>query len=153
MAFLHRLIILMHPPAGRLVQQTEAWFTKTNLPSVHFYNLYNPEDNMLAPQAFTTWMFFYCYDVSKSHYYKSERDDPLGAYPVKNVINVPFNYDEYSLWMRQDLMTMLTVMENAISYLGESVLLSIEEITVHEHNNLYHNADFDWCVNNRYHNL
>jgi hypothetical protein len=56
----------------------------------HFYNLYNSEDNMLAPQGFCP----YCW---ASPYYTSENDDPLGAFSIKNKINVPFNYNEYSV--------------------------------------------------------
>ena len=59
----------------------------------HFYSLYNFEDNMLAPQVVC---YYYCLRY-QSPYYTSENDDPLGAYPIKNRINVPINYNEYSV--------------------------------------------------------
>jgi hypothetical protein len=60
----------------------------------HFYSLYNSEDNMLAPQL--VCYYYYCRDYP-SPYYTSENDKPLGAYPIKNIINVPINYNEYSV--------------------------------------------------------
>jgi hypothetical protein len=51
---------------------------------------------MLAPQRFCPLCSCpdSCWD---SPYYSSEKDNPLGAYPIKNKINVPLNYDEYSV--------------------------------------------------------
>jgi hypothetical protein len=64
----------------------------------NFYNLYDPEDNMLAPQTITYCISFYCWDyVWESPYHKSENDNPLGAYPIINKFSVPFNYNEYSV--------------------------------------------------------
>jgi hypothetical protein len=62
----------------------------------NFYNLYDSEDNMLAPQEFCLWCACppWCSD---SPYHSTEHDNPLGAYPIKNVISVPFNYNEYSV--------------------------------------------------------
>jgi len=63
----------------------------------HFFNLYNPEDNMLADQVITT-CWFGCWDsTSTSPYHISENDNPLGASPIRNIINVPSNFDEYSV--------------------------------------------------------
>jgi Alpha/beta hydrolase of unknown function (DUF900) len=71
-----------------------------NLVVKHFYNLFNPEDNMLAPQIIPycpifcscPWCSYY-----ESAYYLNENDNPLGSYPIKNVINVPMNYEEYNV--------------------------------------------------------
>lgn len=65
----------------------------------HFYNLYNPEDNMLTDQVISsTCNWFGCWDtVSPSPYYASEGNTPLGAFPIKNIVDVPNNYNEYSV--------------------------------------------------------
>jgi hypothetical protein len=60
----------------------------------HFFSLYNSEDNMLAPQVVCN--LFSCLKYP-SPYYTSEKDKPLGAYPLKNSIYVPINYNEYSV--------------------------------------------------------
>lgn len=61
----------------------------------HFYNLYNSEDNMLAPQKFC--LECSCPSCFESPYQFYENDNPLGAYPIKNSVNTPLNYDEYSV--------------------------------------------------------
>lgn len=54
----------------------------------YFYNLYNTEDNMVAPS-------FYGY--VESVYNMTEDDDALGAFGVENPFNVPIRYDEYNV--------------------------------------------------------
>jgi hypothetical protein len=65
-----------------------------NLVVKHFYNLFDPEDNLLAPQIIPFCPYCWYYE---STYYLNENDDPLGAYPIKNIINVPTNYEEYNV--------------------------------------------------------
>lgn len=65
----------------------------------NFYNLYNAEDNMLAPQIIPSCLWCscpFCFTYESS-YHSAENDDPLGAYPVKDIVNVPANYYEYSV--------------------------------------------------------
>ena len=64
-----------------------------------FYSLYDPEDNLLAPQVIPTCPFCVCplCLYFPSPYFSRESDDPLGAYPIKNAIAVPKNYEEYSV--------------------------------------------------------
>jgi hypothetical protein len=61
--------------------------------------LYNPEDNMLAPQIIPYCTYCVCpfYWYFESTYSLNENDDPLGVYPVKNIIKVPANYEEYNV--------------------------------------------------------
>lgn len=70
-----------------------------NLVAKHFYNLYNPEDNLLAPQINPFCPVCVCPYCSyfESTYYLNENDYPLGGYPIKNIINVPVNYEEYNV--------------------------------------------------------
>ena len=49
---------------------------------------------MLTPQVLC--YFNYC-SRYQSPYYNSENDNPLGAYPIKNRMIVPINYNEYSV--------------------------------------------------------
>lgn len=71
-----------------------------------FYNLYDPEDNMLAPEKIFIDVtplnlfdqFFSLFVVSyPSPYMNTENDTPLGAYAIKNKINTPSNYQEYNV--------------------------------------------------------
>ena len=63
----------------------------------HFYNLYDPEDNMLASEKFRVCPFG-CYDiVVDSPYQYTENDDALGAYGRDTLIDVPTNYQEYNV--------------------------------------------------------
>jgi len=48
---------------------------------------------MLAPQKYC--LFCSCPYCLESPYHASENDSPLGAYPVKDIINTPLNYEEY----------------------------------------------------------
>lgn len=71
-----------------------------------FYNLYNPEDNMLASEKFFiditpfNWfdqlssVFLVTYP---SPYLSTENDIPLGAYGKQDNINEPENYHEYNV--------------------------------------------------------
>jgi hypothetical protein len=70
-----------------------------NLVVKHLYNLYNPEDNLLAPQVIPFCPLCVCplCTVYPSTYYLNEKDYPLGAYAIKNIINVPPNYEEYNV--------------------------------------------------------
>jgi len=52
----------------------------------YFYNLYNNEDNMLAPIGFF-----------ESIYSQHEDDSALGSFGVENLFNVPINYNEYNV--------------------------------------------------------
>ena len=71
-----------------------------NLVVKHFYNLFNPEDNLLAPQIIPFCALcgcpYYCWYYERT-YHSNENDNPLGAYPIKNIINVPANYKEYNV--------------------------------------------------------
>jgi hypothetical protein len=63
------------------------------------YSLYNPQDNMLTRQVIPMCPLCvcpYCWNFESS-YFSEEGDHPLGAYPVKNNLPVPENYDEYSV--------------------------------------------------------
>jgi len=100
----------------------------------NFYNLYDSEDNMLAPQEFC--LFCACPPFcSDSPYHSTENDNPLGAYPIKNEISVPFNYKEYSVQnavglnddangdgvcdlMLQGICTIVYVGDNHLGYMG-----------------------------------
>jgi hypothetical protein len=65
-----------------------------------FYSLYNPQDNMLAPQVIPACPLcvcpLFCW-YFESPYYSEEGDHPLEAYPIKNIFPVPENYNEYSV--------------------------------------------------------
>ena len=72
----------------------------------NFYSLYNPEDNMLVPEEILFDPFPLYYNpflpdefiiVYPSSYQSTEDDNPLGSNEVKSIINVPLNYDEYSV--------------------------------------------------------
>jgi hypothetical protein len=71
-----------------------------NLIVRHFYSLFNPEDNMLSPQIIPycpiycscPWCSYY-----ESIYYLNENDSPLGSQSIKNIMNVPMNYEEYDV--------------------------------------------------------
>jgi hypothetical protein len=72
--------------------------------SDHFYNLYNPEDNMLGPEDVTlpSCLFClcppFCYDVTfKSPYQNSENHNALGANSKDSTISVPSNYREHNV--------------------------------------------------------
>jgi hypothetical protein len=73
----------------------------------NFYNLYNPEDNMLAPEevsiditplnSFDQYYPFLFIVSYPSPYQSTENDDPLGAYAISKTINVPDNYKEQNV--------------------------------------------------------
>jgi hypothetical protein len=73
---------------------------------IHFYNLYNPQDNMLAyeqwsiPFCLNPFLPATCYTIDidyPSPYHYTEGGNPLGAYPILGEINVPENYREYNV--------------------------------------------------------
>ena len=72
----------------------------------HFYNLYNPQDNMLAyeqnsiPFCWNPLFPFTCDNIDidyPSPYHYTEGGNPLGAYPISGRMNVPDNYLEYNV--------------------------------------------------------
>ena len=64
----------------------------------HFYNLYNPEDNMLASEEITVGFPPFSYNiVIPSSYQATERGNPLGAYAIENIMDLPVNYKEYNV--------------------------------------------------------
>lgn len=73
---------------------------------IHFYNLYNPQDNMLAyeqwsiPFCWNPFLPATCYIIDidyPSPYHYTEGGNPLGAYHIVGKINVPENYQEYNV--------------------------------------------------------
>ena len=69
-----------------------------------FYNLYNPQDNMLAYEKILVdatplnWFDFLFFTITyPSPYLNIENDIPLGAYGIQNGINEPENYKEYNV--------------------------------------------------------
>jgi hypothetical protein len=62
----------------------------------HFYNLYDPEDNMLADQSISSCIID-CIITFSSPYHISENKDALGASGKENAINAPFNYREHNV--------------------------------------------------------
>ena len=68
--------------------------------SEHFYNLYDPEDNMLGPEhviipSCPFCLCPFCYDiVIKSPYQNSEMHDALGANKKESTMSGPSNYRE-----------------------------------------------------------
>jgi hypothetical protein len=65
----------------------------------HFYSLFNPEDNLLAPQIIPYCTFCSCPFCTyfESTYYLNENDDPLGRNAVRHIISIPPNYEEYNV--------------------------------------------------------
>lgn len=69
---------------------------------LHFYNLYNPSDDMLTdittPNPFCSWWWWYCDDVQiPSIYNSTEYNYALGAYGNKSISGIPPNYREYNV--------------------------------------------------------
>ncbi len=64
----------------------------------HFYNLYNPQDNLLAPEeiSWSYWGIDYSI-IYRSAYQITEGGDPLGAGRILGSVNVPDNYQEYNV--------------------------------------------------------
>jgi hypothetical protein len=64
----------------------------------HFYNLYNPQDNLLSHEeiSWSYWGIDYSI-IYRSAYRITEGGDPLGADRILGSINVPFNYQEYNV--------------------------------------------------------
>jgi hypothetical protein len=54
----------------------------------YFYNLYNPEDNMVAP-SFFGWF--------ESVYNMTEGDNALGSFGVENILDAPNNYNAHNV--------------------------------------------------------
>lgn len=71
--------------------------------SEHFYNLYDPEDNMLGPEhivipSCSFCMCPFCYDIIiKSPYQNSEMRNALGANKKDNTTSDPSNYREHNV--------------------------------------------------------
>ena len=71
--------------------------------SDHFYNLYDPEDNMLAPEHVNLpscpfCLCPFCYNITfKSPYQNSENHNALGANRKDSMISVPSNYREHNV--------------------------------------------------------
>ena len=71
--------------------------------SEHFYNLYDPEDNMLGPEhvVIPSCPFCqcpFCYDIIlKSPYQYSEIHNALGANKKDSMMSVPYNYGEHNV--------------------------------------------------------
>jgi hypothetical protein len=66
--------------------------------SNHFYNLYDPEDNMLGPEHVTNLFCPLCGDITfKSPYQYTEDHDALGAIKKDSTTNGPSNYHEHNV--------------------------------------------------------
>ncbi len=65
-----------------------------SLAVMRFYNLDNPEYNMLAPQK--SCLFCFRPLCLESPYF-SDSDNPQEVHLIENTMDVPFNYDEYSV--------------------------------------------------------
>jgi hypothetical protein len=64
----------------------------------HFYNLYDPEDNMLASERLPNLMCWICDPVRfPSPYQNSEGHDALGANGKGHLLNTPANYQEFNV--------------------------------------------------------
>jgi len=63
-----------------------------------FYNLFDPEDNMLASERIPNISCLWCDDIIiQSPYQYSENNNPLGAYGIESIQNIPSNYHEYNV--------------------------------------------------------
>jgi hypothetical protein len=64
----------------------------------HFYNLYDPEDNMLASERLPNLMCWICDPINlPSPYQNSEGHDALGASGKGHLVNIPANYQEHDV--------------------------------------------------------
>jgi Alpha/beta hydrolase of unknown function (DUF900) len=64
----------------------------------YFYNLYDPEDNMLASEKEIVCLFLACETVNLfSPYQYTENHNALGAYGIINLNDIPRNYVEHNV--------------------------------------------------------